>query len=341
MLNGHGNSHTDLTYPVKIDFSSNVWHTPLNEQFLSHLKEELSTIVNYPPADAGNLQQAIANHHAIGDQQVCVTNGATEAFYLIAHAFQSKTSAIFTPSFSEYQDAAEMYNHHIRYYSELKMNVDLNGVDLVWIGNPNNPDGKILTVSDVNELLVKYPQTCFAIDEAYGDVCDGFESAIELIERFNNLVVIKSMTKQCVIPGLRLGYFLSNADLTKKIAALRMPWSVNALAIAAGKYIFSHYDHFYIDTHGLKMESQAMQTALNVIDGIEVFESDTNYFLCKLQKGKSDDLKSYLLKHYGFLIRDAANFKGLDASYFRVSIQGDIKNQLLIGAIKEYMKNAN
>ncbi len=339
MLNGHGNSRLDLTHPVKIDFSSNVWHTSLNEKLYAHLKEELSKIVNYPPVDAGDLQQLISQYHGLADGQVCVTNGATEAFYLIAHAFQSKNSAIFIPSFSEYQDAAELYRHSIRFCSESKSNANLDGIDLVWIGNPNNPDGKMMSAGYIKKLLEKYPAATFVIDEAYGEVCDAFESAVDLIDQYDNLIVVKSMTKQCVIPGLRLGYFLSNANLVQKIAAFRMPWSVNSLAIAAGHYIFNHYELFDIDTHSLKMESKALQAALRNIGGIEVTDSETNYFLCRLEKGTAAHLKDYLLKNHSILIRDASNFEGLDSSYFRVSIQGDIPNQLLKRAIKEYMKN--
>jgi len=338
MLNGHGNSHFNIKEPIQKDFSSNIWYRGLNTNLSVYLESTIHNVVNYPVVDAINLQQIVANSYGLTHNSVCITNGATEAFYLIAHAFSCKKSLIVIPSFSEYNDAPLLYKHSI----ETIRSADLDKVkdsdaNLVWIGNPNNPDGKVLQIHTIEELLKENKEKVFVIDEAYAEVCNNFNSAISLISQYDNVIIVKSMTKQCVIPGLRLGYFIANEALRDKVAAYRMPWSVNSIALDAGSYIFNHLDDFTIDTKELKKESLQFQNTVNAIDGIEVIPSETNYFLCKLINHKAADLQSYLIGNYGFLIREASNFEGLDASYFRLAIQGEDYNIQCANAIKEFV----
>lgn len=340
MLNGHGNSRINIDVPIITDFSSNIWYRGLNDKLCSVLQDKVRDIVNYPVVDASSLQTSVAKTYALNDSQVCVTNGATEAFYLVAHAFSGKKSLVLYPSFSEYNDAAELYNHSIAYLSNSDLDkIVLSDADLVWIGNPNNPDGKIISQEFIQSLLEQNPNKVFVVDEAYAEVCNNFNSAIELIDRYNNLIIIKSMTKQCVIPGLRLGYFISNTELRNKIAAYRMPWSVNSLALEAGTFIFNNLSEFTIDTKYLLKESIAFQKGMNNIDGVEVVPSDTNYFLCKIKDKTATVLQNFLINKYGFLIRNASNFKGLNDSYFRVAIQGENNNEQCVNAIKEFLSN--
>lgn len=338
MLNGHGNSHFNLEVPIKKDFSSNIWYQGLNTKLSAYLENTIHNIINYPVVDAINLQQIVANSYGISHNSVCITNGATEAFYLIAHAFNCQKSLIVIPSFSEYNDAPSLYNHTIETIRSSELNaIKDSDANLVWIGNPNNPDGKVLQLQTIEALLKDNKEKVFVIDEAYAEVCKNFNSAIALIQEYDNIIIVKSMTKQCVIPGLRLGYLMANERLRDRVAAFRMPWSVNSIALDAGTYIFNNIDDFTIDTEELKKESLLFQSLVNEIDGVEVMPSETNYFLCRLLKHKSADLQQYLINNYGFLIREASNFEGLDESYFRLAIQGCDYNMQCANAIKEFI----
>ncbi|TLX76543.1 aminotransferase class I/II-fold pyridoxal phosphate-dependent enzyme [Labilibacter sediminis] len=338
MLIGHGNHTADLNKSIQIDFSSNIWYGRLNNDLLKHLQLSLAKICNYPTVDASDLQKEVAGHYHLNQDNVCVTSGATEAFYLIAHAFKNCSSSILCPSFSEYTDAANMYQHEVSFVSNSEVSSSLKFISqLVWIGNPNNPDAKLISPDTIEDLLKGNPQSIFIIDEAYGELCYGFQSAEELIGKYENLVVIKSVTKLCSIPGLRLGYILSNADLIKKVAAYRMPWSVSTMALEAGRFIFKHYSDFSLDTKQLNEESLLFQKQLAAVDGLKVYPSPTNYFLIELHNRTAAELKEYLVDNYGILIRDCANFYGLSKHHFRLAIQGKANNELCVEAISKFI----
>ncbi len=339
MLHGHGNHTLGMENKIKVDFSSNVWYEPLNEQLISHLKASLDKISNYPPVDAANLQHKVAAYQGIEPGNVCITSGATEAFYLIAHAFSASSSLIFAPAFSEYEDAAKLYKHKVTNFLGIdNLHETKLTSKLVWIGNPNNPDGKVLSVETIEGLLKDNPDSIFVVDEAYGALCFGFESALSLISSYNNLIVVKSVTKLCSIPGLRLGYFMACEELVEKISALRMPWSVATLALEAGMYIFDHYQEFKLDVRQIKEECTSFQHKIAAIDKIEVIPSCTNYFLAKLHTATAQELKNFLINQYGFLIRDCSNFRGLSQHHFRLAVQGKDNNEACSKAISEFIQ---
>ncbi|WP_075590733.1 pyridoxal phosphate-dependent aminotransferase [Labilibacter marinus] len=338
MLHGHGNSTIDCSYDINVDFSSNIWYEPLNSGLLNYLKLGLDKICDYPPVDASNLQKKLAENNGIRTKQVCVTSGATEAFYLIAHAFEACNSTIITPSFSEYEDAARMYKHSITHISNQQDITKLTFEEgLMWLGNPNNPDGKVFQVSQIEAMLINNPKSIIVVDEAYGELCYGFESVLKLVNSYDNIIVVKSVTKLCSIPGLRLGYIMASEKLIETIAAYRMPWSVATLALEAGIYIYDHFDEFKIDLSRIKEESGLFQEGLAQCEGITVRSSNTNYLLCQIKGKTAAELKEYLLKEHGFLIRDCSNFQGLNENYFRVAVQGNKNNEACVKAIQEFM----
>jgi threonine-phosphate decarboxylase len=339
MLHGHGNNIQGIQHSISVDFSSNVWYKKLNPALKRIVVQNVGKVVDYPAVDAGDLQSLVAKHYNINYNQICITNGATEAFYLIAHAFKNESSTIFYPSFSEYYDAAQLYNHQIYLCNNEGFNPLFDiGSKIVWLANPNNPDGKLLLLDDIEGIIKNNPNTVFVIDEAYGELCKGFSSALKLVQSYPNLIVVKSVTKLCSIPGLRLGYMIGNEELMRKISSFRMPWSVNTLALEAGKYIFTNYHEFVIDKEKLYQESRAFQLALEKLEGVKIVNSTTNYFLGKLSSKKASELKSYLLKDYGFLLRDCSNFYGLTDSHFRLAIQGKGNNELCCCAIDKFLK---
>lgn len=338
MLHGHGNQILRIDKDIKVDFSSNIWYRPLNDNLLKHLQSILAKICDYPAVDAFNLQCLVSDYYQINDNQVCITSGATEAFYLISHAFQSSSSTILFPSFAEYTDAAKMYRHELYFMSNDTIDCSTKfSTNLVWIGNPNNPDGKLMSLELIEGMLKENPNCIFVVDEAYGELCLNFQSTVGLLTEYANLVVVKSVTKLCSIPGLRLGYILANSTLINKISAFRMPWSVSTIALEAGMYIFNHYDKFLLDTQMIYEESKAFQLQLNLLEDLKLYSSNTNYFLICLRRKVAAELKEFLINEYGFLIRDCANFYGLTENHFRLAIQGAQNNQKCVNAISNFL----
>ena len=156
--------------------------------------------------------------------------------------------------------------------------------------------------------------------------------------KMENIVLLGSMTKRFSIPGLRIGYAITNKRVSEKIRRLKMPWSVNSLAINAGIYLLDHSDDYTIDADKLNSEINRISLALRNY-GIVSHKSECNFALFRLPDniGSSAGLKKFLINNYGVLIRDASNFEGLDDRYFRVAAQTEAENDILISGIKEYM----
>jgi threonine-phosphate decarboxylase len=343
MIKGHGNDILNCECPLVADFSSCVCSEGMPKGLMNYLQKEMSIIIHYPSPDAAPLATKIAHFHHLDNDNVLVTNGSTEAFYLLAQLFSKYDSYIPYPSFSEYEDACRIFNHHIHFIKNDQHFLDsrFNSNSLFWLGNPNNPDGKITSAKEILDLCEKNPNTFFIVDEAYGDLCDGFHSVLQYIQDFDNLIVIKSLTKTFSIPGLRLGYVLASEKIINKLLKIKMPWSVNSLAIEAGNFIMDNYSSLLPNKELIIKDSQFLQQELAKMPELIVTASNVNYFLCSIKKGKASDLNQFLITEFGFLIRNASNFRGLTESHFRIATQQPQFNALLIKAIQQWIKDKN
>lgn len=108
------------------------------------------------------------------------------------------------------------------------------------------------------------------------------------------------------------------------------------MAIEAGNYIVQHLFKIPLPLSQLLLDTRTLISELNEYKQIKAFPSHTNFFLCETRKGSAADLKSFLLKEYGLLIRDASNFRGLSKMHFRIATQTKDKNKLLVKAIQEW-----
>lgn len=338
MMYGHGNELSLYNSEIIADFSSNVSFEPVSPRLIKYLANELSCINSYPEPDAASLIHKLAKHHQVTKENLLITNGSCEAFYLLARIFQKKHSLIPVPSFSEYEDACKVNNHQISFIDNKELTDKFSEFDLVWIGNPNNPDGKTIPKEEIEHFSKASPNVYFIIDEAYAELCAGFESSISLTNDHDNLIVIRSLTKTFSIPGIRIGYVMATQAIIKNLKKFIIPWNVNALAIKAGNFILDEYNFLIPDINKILNNSFQLQTRLNEIKILEVMQSKCNYFLVHLLKGKSDELKEYLIKEKSVLIRDASNFKGLDKSWIRIATQKTAQNNLLYESLVEWTR---
>lgn len=335
MLKGHGDNAYQYNNKIIANFSSNVYFKGPSEDLLEHLKKSVNKIGNYPEVASESLSKEIAKLHSLKPENILVTNGATEAFYLIALLYRRMRSEIFVPSFAEYEDACKLNEHIIKFTNNKQFTGNYKSVaQLLWLCNPNNPDGKIISKEEL-EYLSKRNNCQIIIDEAYTDFTTKDLSLISKIETLKNIIIVRSLTKKYAIPGLRLGYIVATEDTIEKLMQLKEPWSVNSIAIEAGKFLLKHNSADF-DASGLINLSKSLQQNLSKINGIKITPSETSYFLVKLNKSATETT-DYLVNNYGLLVRNALNFKGLDDTYIRISTQSENQNNLLIKALELWM----
>jgi threonine-phosphate decarboxylase len=338
MLNGHGDDGYLFGKEIKADFSSNVYYEGLADGLRNHLAEKLYKLNNYPEVNAQRLQKVLADCHKVVPEQVLVTNGATEAFYLIAHAYRNSSATIITPAFAEYEDACVANDMDVQFKEWENDPNDISiDTDLVFLGNPNNPTGNTVSIPRLWGWIKSNPNTIFVLDEAYTDFTKNGRPNFFLFFECKNLILVKSLTKTYSIPGLRLGYMIAPVEIIEHIQHYKMPWSVNALAIEAGLYIVDHAAELALPLDKLLADTASLMNELKQY--VTVFDSQTNFFLCKTDKSTAAELKSFLLHEYGVLIRDASNFRTLAPNHFRVATQTPEKNALLVKGIAAWMKS--
>ena len=301
MIDGHGDDLFRFNGKVQINFSTNIPQNVNHDGLLEHLHECGAIFRNYPEPEPKSVEQHLATINGVSSENIIVTNGATEAIYLLAHLFEGKKSAIIVPTFREYQDAAGVFAHSISYLHSMT-EIEGTDADVVWLCNPNNPTGQIF---DRDDLLAE------------------------------NLVFLYSLTKQFMIPGLRIGYAIGPVRLFNALRRLRMPWSVNSLAIEAAHFLLNNNDGIHIDRQTLHEEALQLSDALTE-SGIEVEPTDCNFLLARLPYKSASELKAWMVENYGILIRDASNFEGLTPSHFRIAAQSRAENDVFIKAIKEW-----
>jgi threonine-phosphate decarboxylase len=329
MIEGHGDDAWKYDVAIRADFSSNVRYGSLDPGVAAHLREKVAAITHYPEAGASTLQALAAEVYGVGREQVLVTNGATEGIYLIAQAFRGGKATIYIPSFAEYEDACRIHGIELAFrdWEELRTG-NLPDAGLVFLCNPNNPTGAAVAL----EKLGEYPNALFVVDESYIEFTGAVTSV--LAKNLPNVLVLRSLTKACKIPGLRIGFVLGEGKLIDRLRACKMPWSVNRLALEAGSYIFCHRQDFVVPVERLRAETEVWRGELEAATGWKVYNTDTHYFLIETPA----PLKMHLLSRYGLLVRDASNFRGLGPNFIRVATQTPEHNQLLTEALQECVR---
>jgi threonine-phosphate decarboxylase len=334
MINGHGDDIYSYDKEIVSNFSSNIYGRQDLSGLHEYLYSRIKTIHSYPEPDAISLSRMLADRYNVSTDNICVTNGATEAIYLIAQAFRGGNSAIIYPTFSEYGDACLVNGHTVTWAVNTE---EVSGqTDIIWLCNPNNPTGTVTDKEMLKEYIVSHPGQYIIIDQSYEHFT--IEPLFDISEavQYKNVLLLHSMTKHYAIPGLRLGYITAHADALSVVAGFCMPWSVNGLAIEAGKYLLGS-DAGTVEIRSYPAETCRFRKALSRIEKIKIYPTDTHFFLCELADKKAAELKKYLIDTYGILIRDASNFYGLNEHYFRLATQSPEENDLLVKAITEWI----
>ncbi|RAJ35529.1 pyridoxal phosphate-dependent aminotransferase [Pedobacter cryoconitis] len=334
MFQGHGDDGYLHQQTLAADFSTNVWYGGAPKGLKEHLFTQWDHVQRYPEVLAESLTQKIAACYGFEAENILVTNGSTESIYLVAQAFKNGKSTITIPAFAEYEDACKMFGHHVNllHWEELQTGISAD-TGLLFICNPNNPTGAVF--KELETLIFKHPEVLFVVDEAFIEFTLSITSVLPLIEKYSNLIVLRSMTKAYAIPGLRLGYIAANAALIDRLRTFKLPWAVNAMAIAAGHFIFDHIHTLQIPLNQLLTDRDEF---IKKLEGspLKVYPSHTHFFLATINQHTAAILKQFLLKEFNILIRDAGNFRGLTEKHIRIATLNPNKNQLLLNALAEW-----
>ena len=323
MIEGHGDDLYRYEN-IKMNFSSNIYNGTDLSALDAYLRTRMDVMRSYPEPSAASLEELIAEDCGISPDEVMVTSGAVDAIYLIAQAYRHEgTCHVLQPTFREYEDACRVFG-----YQEHE-----DGA-LCWLCNPNNPTGDVMATEDVLALAERH--RLLIVDQSYEDytIAPLLQPA-EVVGR-DDIILLHSMTKRYAVPGLRLGYVTASAAIISRLREQYRPWAINALSLEAGKWLVQRGETAIPDLPSYLAETQRLRNLLNEIEGIEAFETQTNFFLCTIAPATAAELKEYLAQEHGILIRDASNFTGLTPHHFRIATQSPAENDALVTAIRNY-----
>ena len=321
-----------------IDFSSNI--NPYGPP--QGVPDGLSNIdsTKYPDRDSIALRTVLAEQLNITIDQIMVGNGTAELIWLIAFAFVQPGDdvAILGPTFGEYERCVRLMGGQVKWIKALPENEFAFGIQELHqalediqpkfciICNPNNPTGTILKKEDIFTLAQAHQNTGVILDEAYLSFVPELTSSISL--NLPNLLVMRSMTKDFSLAGLRLGYAIGLAEIIGKISQVAPAWNVNSYAQAAGLAALAQKDFMARSNDRLKVEKKHLVSALGK-QGYSIFPSKTHYFL--MDVGDAAAFRLRLLQEHFIQVRDCTSF-GLPAMV-RVSTRQREENQQLLDAL--------
>lgn len=340
--------------PVRLDFSINVNPLGIPERVKKAAAASIEGCGVYPDSSSSLLSEALSQKEGIPREQIVCGNGAADLIFGLALALKPKKALVAAPTFAEYEKALETTDCRTEHFflreeeefavrpervqKALKLH-DGEGeekLNLLVLCNPNNPTGQAVKREQMEEIAgwCMQRRIWLAVDQCFEEFLEKPEdySITPALERFPNLVVFKAFTKSYAMAGLRLGYALcGDRKLAEKLRQVRQPWSVSAVAQAAGLAALKEKEFLQKTRKLIDKERPWLSAQLEKL-GMKVYPSKVNYLLFRAPGRKK--LKEGLLKQ-GILIRSCANFSGLGEDVYRVCIRRREENEQLIGALKK------
>ena len=321
-----------------LDFSSNINPYGPTERVKKNIREHLDLIARYPDVSYGKLFDVLEKYLGVDKTHISLGNGAMEVIDATISLYEN--IVIFEPAFMEYEIRARVQKKNIKKInldSSFKPNVhdldfDLENT-LVIITSPHNPSGVSLSKKEFDAIYEKVSNNGGAIlmDEAFHEFSSVDYDLAKEISKYKNLFVVRAATKFFSLPGLRLGYLVSNFknDIDNHIPT----WSVSSLVENLGEDLLLDEEFIISSKVKLAKSRDKLFSELQKIDGIHPLPSDANYILIKTDFDNEVLFQNLLKK--GILVRMCDNYANLGHQYIRVAVKKDEDNEKLLKALKE------
>lgn len=301
------------------DFAVNVRASAPPSWLSTRLRDAVGDLGPYPSVDAART--AIARRHGIADDMVLPTNGAAEAFTLVARALNARRPVIVHPQFTEPESALRRANiapEHVllseRDGFALHAAAVPDDADLVIMGNPTNPTG-VLHPRGALESLRRADRT-LVVDEAFADAIPGDPQTM-IAADMSGVVVIRSLTKTWSMAGVRAGYIIAEPEVIARLAAQQPHWSVSTFAAVAME-VTARGDAVREAENGAR-ELQRWRTEL--VEGLHKLglrpvPGHAPFVLVRAGVGTHR-----ALREAGIAVRSCDSFPGLDRSWVRIAVR--------------------
>ena len=332
---------------IKLGSNENPWGP--SPKAMKAIEDEITSVNRYPESQLHELVGEIADYSGVKDSQVIIGgDGADEIIDVLAKTFIDDGDEFIVPlpSYMYYEYLLKQYGAKPVY---AKWDLDKNILDtdsiyssitpktkMIFLCSPNNPTGTLIDKEILTDIALKNPEILIVIDEAYFEYSEVTNK--DLIDEFDNIFIIRTMSKVMGLAGMRIGYGLACEEIIEYMHRIKPVFSLTRLSFAAALNTFRDRD--YIERSIKKgIESrQYLYDEISKIEKLNVFPSKSNFMLINVKKtGFTASQLALELMKKGIIVRDCTSFKGLDEYWIRISICTLEEDEKFINILKEVL----
>ncbi len=316
-----------------------------SDKVISAIQNAANSFPLYPDGYATDLRETLAAHLHLSPSQLIFGNGADNLIQIISRALlrPGMNTVMASQTFSQYKHNAVIDGAEIREIPQINGQHDLdemlNAIDeataVVWVCNPNNPTGTYISEERLVPFLEKVPNDILVvIDEAYFDyvVAEDYCESLKLLERFPNMIILRTFSKIYGLASLRVGYGISHPEIIKAIEPAREPFNVNTIAQTAAQAAIK--DQVYV-VECKKKNREGLEQFYRFCEkqGLDYYPSQANFILIDF-KTDGNEVFQYLMER-GYIVR-SGNPLGFPTCV-RVTIGTEEQNKGLIKEMSQYL----
>ncbi|MDQ7064967.1 MAG: histidinol-phosphate transaminase [candidate division KSB1 bacterium] len=329
-------------YVVKLDQNENPFGVPepLREEILRRLRARDWS--RYPDFQMQRLTERIAAYAGALTERVVVGNGSNsliQALFWVVLA-PGDRMIVTEPTFSLYAQFARMLGAEVRTcrlqpetfalpLEALRREIREPRAKMLVLCSPNNPTGNQFSLTDIETLISEF-DGLVVLDEAYREFSE--QDALALLERYENLLLLRTFSKAFALAGLRIGYLLGAPALCEQVKKARVPYSVNLMAETAAEVCLDHLDILQQQIRDIIRLRQELLEALAPLKRVRAYPSDANFVLIRTDEPRR--LFQFLLED-GILVRDVTGYPMLKQC-LRISVGTESENQRLLRRLQQW-----
>ncbi len=323
-----------------IKLNTNESPYPPSPEVIASVNEcDIADLRLYSDPECRILREKLANRYGVGYDNIYLSNGSDDIlnFAFMAYCSDGKKVAFADITYGFYKVFADLYRSDANIIPlEDDFSIDVNkycGINsTVVIANPNAPTGLTLSLNDIEKILKSNPDNVVVIDEAYVDF--GAESCLPLIDKYDNLLIVRTFSKSRALAGARLGFAISSKEIIDDLNRIKFstnPYNVNRLTLKVGAAAIDSDDYFMNNCKRIEGTRERTTSELVAL-GFDVIPSKANFIFAKYSKISGSDLYT-ALKEKGILIRHFGKERISD--YVRITIGSEDEMDAFVNAVKE------
>jgi histidinol-phosphate aminotransferase len=326
---------------IKLGSNENPYPPP--EGVLREIRRALKRANRYPDASYRRLKERLSEYTGLPVENISVGNGASEVLDNVCKIALNPLDKVVipVPSYTMYVFLSMLREASLEFVETEYENFRVKAEDvvaasgdakLVFLCSPNNPTGRVVERKELVKII-EGTRALVVVDEAYYEFCG--KTIADKVGEYDNLIVVRSMSKFFGLAGLRVGYALSNPRVTQMLEKVRLPFNVNTPAEAAAIKVIENLGLYKKISKEIIEERKLVAREIGQIKGLRVFPSEANFLLVRLPRAMNASELAEALLREEVVVRNVSGIPGLKNNYLRITIGKKQENRRLISVLKK------